>query len=229
MQADAGLAEEDRPRRRGRRSRWRGWRTGQQDEQRGRPRAMSSRRLMIRPTSGPDRRRARGPCPVEVLDAARRQIARSGSSIGIRTILPSSSQRRAIASMRWSSSAPRQTATSSTIRWWRMSSMSSRCPSTGRWSMVVGASPTARKPITRSPSSRWRRDPVGEPARLASGADHEHVAQVIAAVAQPPQQPADRGPRGDREHDLGHEQGQQKKSADVRQLDHEQAREDDEA
>ena len=70
-------------------------------------------------------------------------------------------------------------------------------------------------------------DAVREAASVLAGADHEHVAQVVAAIAQGMEQGPNRAARRDGQHDLGEEQGQQEQAADIGQLEREQGRERD--
>ena len=151
------------------------------------------------------------------------------SSSGMRTILPSSSHSRVMASMRCSSGSARHTATSSTMRSWRTSSMSSRTPDDGP--VVDHRQPglDGQEADDPQPQLAVALDLVGEAARLRAGAHDEQVARVVAAVAQDLEEPADAGPGDDGQGDLGDEQGQQEEPADVRELEYEQGREGDEA
>ena len=65
-------------------------------------------------------------------------------------------------------------------------------------------------------------DPIGEPAGLGLGADHQHEVAVMPAIAQRAERQADGDPRCQGHDQLGHEQEDQEQPADRWELEQEQ-------
>ena len=187
--------------------------------------------LATRPRRGPGRRRATGPCP--------RRSPRRGRRAGSTELVERDADDLALllaqAGDRLDAVRGHRPAGRSRPRRRPGRGGRPRCrPSTRAPGRIAGDRRRAASidEVADDPHARARggarRGPRSARASLP-GPDHQHVAEVVAAIAQRVQQGQRIAAAGrERQHDLGQEQRQQEEPADVGQLEHEEGGERDE-